>query len=60
MTQKPLISFEEAFNQAINSLDTKGTLVLINALVQKALYAYEEESKHKSKVQKILTPTLIT
>lgn len=49
------VSFEQAFNEAVNSLDLKGTLVLINALTQKALYTYEEDLKRKAKVQHILT-----
>lgn len=53
--QPKMVSFEEAFNQAINSLDLKGTLVLLQALSTKALHTLEEESKRKAKVNHILT-----
>lgn len=55
----PAITFEQAFNQAINSLDLKGTLGLISALVNKSLYLIEEAEKHKSNIIKPKT-NLIT
>ena len=41
--------------EALNSLDLQGTLVLLALLSQRALYLQQEELKHKTKVQKILS-----
>ena len=51
-TTPPVITFEQAFNQAINSLDLKGTLALTQALVSKAIFMLEEDIKPKSNIIK--------
>jgi hypothetical protein len=52
---KNQITFEEAFQQAINSMTPKDLIILSNSILVKALHTMDAEDAHKAKVQHILT-----